>query len=174
MPEFAVNVPPVPENTLVVAAVKLMVLVPPSSVPFVLVQVPLKECVFPVPRFSVPPKPLRVSPPPDTLPVKVATPAVFVIETRPVVVNPAILWATTVPAMTIGEDVEVKIPRFTKLSPNVVEKLPVFKDALALIVTGALITLAALKVTAALVLAIINPAADPDAGNVAGNSVPVV
>jgi hypothetical protein len=48
--------------------------------------VPEKVCV-PETKFKVPPVPLIVNPPPFTLPVNVAVPAVFNILTVPVVVK---------------------------------------------------------------------------------------
>ena len=76
---------------MVGVAVNVMLLVPPSRVPLVLVHVPLKVCDNPLPRFRVPPNPFIFSPAPDTLPVKVAVPLVFVIETSPIVVKAPIL-----------------------------------------------------------------------------------
>ena len=64
---------------------------PPFSIPFEFVHEPVNVCVSPVPRLSVPPFPLIVNPFPFTLFVNVALPPVFVIETVPVVVNPAML-----------------------------------------------------------------------------------
>ena len=85
VPALAVNVPPVPLNT-VPARLKFIMLEPPFSVPAVLVHVPVNVWVKPVPRLSVPLAPLIVNPPPFTLPVNVAVPVAFVIETVPVVV----------------------------------------------------------------------------------------
>ena len=84
------KVPPVPE-TGAPASEKLILLDPPSSVPAVRVHVPLKVWLNPAPRFRVPAVPFKVSPTPFTDPVRVATPEAFVIDTRPVVVNPPIL-----------------------------------------------------------------------------------
>ena len=67
------------------------------------------------------------------------------------------------------------MPLFNKLPPKFTAKLLVASDAeLLLMLTGALITFAPFKVTGPAVLAIITPAADPVAGNIAGNSSPVV
>jgi len=99
---LGVKVPPVPENN-VPDAVKLTILEPPSSVPLVLVQVPLKEWVNPVPRLNVPPVPFMVSPAPLILPVKVATPEVLVIDTRPVVVKLPIFCVAVVPERVTAE-----------------------------------------------------------------------
>ena len=83
---------------------KLIVHDPPSSVPEVLFQVPVKVWTNPTaPRFRVPPVPLTTRFNPFTLPVKVAVPAVFVIETTPVVVNPSMLCAESDPAKVILE-----------------------------------------------------------------------
>ena len=62
----------------------------PRSVPPEMIRLPVN--VFgPAPRSSVPvPEPLMVRPLPLTPPVNMAVPAVLVIETNPVVVNPPI------------------------------------------------------------------------------------
>ena len=86
------------------------VLEPPLIVPAVLVQVPVNVWVRPAPRLSVPPVPLIVSPPPLTLPVNVAVPAVLVIETVPVVVKPAILFAATVPPRVTSYEPKFNVP----------------------------------------------------------------
>jgi hypothetical protein len=46
-----------------------------------------RKCGIPETKFKVPPVPLIVNPPPFTLPVNVAVPAVFNILTVPVVVK---------------------------------------------------------------------------------------
>ena len=69
----------------------------------------------------MPPVPLMVNPAPPTLPVKVAVPPVLVMLTRPVVVNPAILWVAKVLAITIGDAFAVIVPPlFIKLPPKVI------------------------------------------------------
>ena len=141
VPVFAVNVPPVPETT-VPGAVKLIVPDPPSRVPAVRVQVPLNVCVNPLPRFSVPLVPLMVRPTPVTGPVNVATPAVFVIETGPVVVKPAILCVEAFPESVTPPDPLVNIPALApvplivKSPPRVNGFEPVIRVARELIVNG--------------------------------------
>ena len=90
-----------------------MVLVPPWNVPWVRVRLPEKLCVKPVPKFRVPPIPLRVRFAPVTAPVKVAVPPVLVMETVPVVVKPAI-DCVAVPAIVIPPDPLVKVPVLAK------------------------------------------------------------
>ena len=95
-PKLTVPVPalkllPVPPHAVALVLFSLSVLVSPFKVPAVRVTSPVNVCVKPVPKSSVPPVPLIVSPAPPTLPVNVAVPPVFVIETNPVVVKPAIL-----------------------------------------------------------------------------------
>ena len=58
----------------------------PDRVPFVRVRLPV-NVLEPVPRSRVPPGPLMVRLPPLTIPLIEAVPAVFVIDTRPVVVK---------------------------------------------------------------------------------------
>lgn len=106
VPVEAVKVPVLP----VKLPVKLKVLEPPSSVPAVNVTAPLIWCDKLVPRFSVPPLPLMVNPPPMILPVNVAVPAVFVIETKPVVVKSSMLCVVAVPAIAIAELPPAKVP----------------------------------------------------------------
>ena len=115
VPVPAVNVPAAP-ITLPPIFKRLE---PPFNVPFVLVHAPVNVCVKPEPRLRVPPIPLIVNPPPLTLPVNVAVPVVFVIDTKPVVLNPLMFCATMVFAITIGELPAVKVPPFTKLPPKV-------------------------------------------------------
>ena len=128
--------------------------------PAVLVQVPEKVWVNPLPKFNVPPDPLIVSPAPVTFPINVAVPDVLVMETRPVVVNPSILCVVIVPVITIGEAFATKVPSLLKLPPRVKLKLldEVFKVAPLLIVRGteALKTLASSRVIVP-VLAITTP-----------------
>ena len=129
------NVPPVPEN-IVPGAVKLTVLEPPSSVPNVLVQVPLKVWVNPAPRLRVPPDPFIVSAAPFTAPVRVAVPPDLVIETAPelkpaivcvpeplIVTGPVVEKKEVVcvpdPLMIIGEAFAVKVPLLVKFPPRV-------------------------------------------------------
>ena len=90
VPALAVNVPPVPDTT-VGAFVNEILLLPPSSVPAVLVHVPLKVWDNPAPRLRIPAVPFIVKAAPDTFPVNVAVPETFVIDTVPVVVNAPIL-----------------------------------------------------------------------------------
>ncbi len=106
VPVPAVNVPPVPLKL----ELRFSVLDPPLSVPFVLVHIPVNVCVSPAPRFKVPPFPFIVNAPPFTLPINVAVPAVFVIETVPVVVKPSMLCANVVPLITIGDAPAVNVP----------------------------------------------------------------
>ena len=113
VPLDAVKPAPVPVAT-VPAALKMILLEPPLRVPAVLVQVPVKLCVREVPRFSVPPVPVKLKPPADTLPVKVAVPAVFDSITLPVVVNPPIFWLARVPVIVIDELPAVKVPELMK------------------------------------------------------------
>ena len=117
--KFTVEVPAVKVLLLAQLPATLIVELLPKSVPAVRVTFPVKLCVSPAPKSSVPPVPLIVNPPPFTLPVNVAVPAVFVIETRPVVVKPAMLCEAIVLAMTIGEALAVKMPLLTKLPPKV-------------------------------------------------------
>ena len=112
-----------------------------------------------------------VKEPPFTFPVKVAVPPVLVIETAPVVVNPAILCAA-VPANTIGELPALKTPELLiKSPPKVTWKLPVFNVAPLLIVSGTevLKTSAEFMVTDPAVFAMITP---PDPANGLGHSEP--
>ena len=142
--------------------------------------VPANESVVavwfnPVPRFNIPPAPLKVNAPLDTVPVNVAVPDDFDIVTAPVVVKPSILWVAAVPVIIIAEAPAENVPPLLlKSPPNVSWKLFVFVDKLAplLIVsrTEALKTLAAFKVIVP-VFAIITP---PDAAKVANHSAPAV
>ena len=100
---------------VVVVFPKDTVLEPPFNVPAVRVQVPENECVNPDPKFNVPPEPFIVRPAAETLPVNVAVPAVFVIETVPVVVKPAIDWVEAVPDIVIPPEPLVNVPEFVKL-----------------------------------------------------------
>ena len=75
----ATKLVPVPFQAFELVELALSVLEPPFNVPFVKLIFPVKVCVKPDPKFSVPPMPLIVSGPPFMLPVKVAVPAVFVI-----------------------------------------------------------------------------------------------
>ena len=68
----------------------LRMLDPPFNIPEVSVIVPEMVWVNPTPRFRVPPDPIMVRPVEFALPVKVAIPEVFVIETAPRVVKPEI------------------------------------------------------------------------------------
>ena len=81
-------------------------------------QTPEKVWVNPLPSLSVPPLPVIASPAPPTFPVKVAVAAVFVIETLPVVVNPA-MFCAIVHAMTILDAPAVNVPLFVKSPVNV-------------------------------------------------------
>ena len=134
---------------------------PPFKVPAVSVMSPEKVCVRLVPKFSVPPDPLIVSAAPLTAPVKVAVPPVFVMETAPVVVNPAMLWAELVPATTMGELPAVNVPALTKSPWKVRPKLPVASFAPVVIFKGTLVlfpsTLAAFKVMVPVPLTITPP-----------------
>ena len=113
VPVPAVKVPPDP----LVSPPIFKVLVLLFKVPAVMVQSPVKVWVK-APRFSVPPEPFIVKAPPFTFPVKVAVPAVFVIETNPVVVKPAI-DCVPLPAMVIGDALAVNVPLLVKLPPRV-------------------------------------------------------
>src|ERR1035437_151984 len=94
------------------------VLEPPLRVPAVLVHVPVNVWVRPAPRLSVPPMPLIVSPPPFTLPRNVAVSAVLVMDTVPVVVNPAMLCAAP-PPIVMAEPLAVNVPLLLKLPLSV-------------------------------------------------------
>jgi hypothetical protein len=123
----AVNVAPVPLALPFI----FNVLELPRSAPLVLVHVPLNVCVKLVPRSSVPPTPLMVSPAPFTLPVNVAVPAVFVIDTVPVVVKPTML-CSAVPVIIIaalpqlmGSPLLTKLPLLkVKLAVPCLERIP--------------------------------------------------
>ena len=95
----------------------------PKSVPLVKVRFPVKV-LGPLPRSSIPPVPLIVSPPPVTLAVKRAVPPVLVIETRPVVKKGPIFCAAP-PAIITGELPPVKVPLLVKSPKNVNPKLAV-------------------------------------------------
>ena len=103
---------------------RFKVLEPALSVPLVIVHPPVKVCVK-LPRVSVPPTPLIVSAPPFTGPANVAIPAVFVIETVPVVVKPAMLCVSAGPARMILELPAVKVPALLKSPYKVSAKLAV-------------------------------------------------
>ena len=62
-----------------------------------------------------------VKPPPLTEPCKVAVPAVLVIETKPVVVNPERDWVVIAPEIRIGEPFAVNTPELLKLPPRLSE-----------------------------------------------------
>ena len=109
-----VNVPAV----LVVVPPIFRVLVFPRSVPAVRVHAPVKVWTNPVPRSSVPPEPFKVKPAPPMLPANTAVPPVFVIETSPVVVKPAIV-CDPAPPIVIGEAFAVNVPLLIKFPPNV-------------------------------------------------------
>ena len=116
---LAVKFDPVPFHAVVVEELSLSVLVSPFKVPAVSVTSPVNVCVLLVPRSSVPPDPLIVRAAALTLPPNVAVPAVLVMLTLPVVVNPAILWVAIVLAIMIGEALAVNVPLLTKLPPKV-------------------------------------------------------
>ena len=86
-----------------------------------------------MPRFNIPAAPLIVRPAPFTFPVSVAVPDAFVIETRPVVVKPSILWVA-VPVIITGELPPAKVPVFTKLASRVKALFPVANVAPMLMV----------------------------------------
>jgi len=71
--------------------------------------------------FNVPPLPLMVRPPPLTEPCKVAVPAVLVIETKPVVVNPERDWVAIVPEIITGDALAVNTPELLKFPPRLSE-----------------------------------------------------
>ena len=111
------------------------------------------------------------------MPVNVAVPPVFVIETLPVVVNPAMLCDAIVLAIVIGDALAVNapVPVLIKLPPRVKLRsldASVFSVAPLLIVKGtlALKTLSPFNFIAP-VLAIITP---PVAANVLSHSAPAV
>ena len=110
MPALGVHTPALP----LVLPERLRMLDPRFSVPAVLVSVPVNVCVNPAPRFSVPPEPLIVNAPPLTLPVNVAVPAVFVIDTVPVVVKPSMFCADAVPVNVMAALPAVNVPLFMK------------------------------------------------------------
>ena len=103
-----------------------------------------------------------------------ATPAVFVTDTFPVVEKPAI-FDVLVPLMVIFETLAIKVPLFTNPPPNVRSKLlvgSVFNVAEELLILRvALITFAPPRVTVPALLAIITP---PEPFQVSGNSAPVI
>src|ERR1041385_6375268 len=80
------------------------------NVPLVNVTVPVIVCAKEVPRFRVPPTPLIVRAPRDVFPCNVAVPEVFVMDNVPVVVNPAILGAATVPLSKTSNDPKFRLP----------------------------------------------------------------
>ena len=131
------------------------------SVPAVLVRFPVKVCVKAIPKFKEPEVPLIVNPEPLTLPVRVAVPEAFVIETNPVVVNPAMLWTDIVLSIIIGELPAVKVPLFTKLPPKFTWRFPVAIVAPLAIVKGAfeLNTLAAFIVMIPVLIVVTPPVA---------------
>ena len=137
LPVAAVNVAPEPEKTVPVE-VRLRMLDPQLSVPAESATAPLNVCARAVPRLKVPPVPLMVRPPPLTGPVKVTIPAVFVIETGPVVVNPDILCVDALPANVTPPVPLVKtpVPLIVKLPPSVNRLVPVKSVAPVLIVKG--------------------------------------
>lgn len=165
---LAVNVPPVP----LIEPPILIVLEPKFKVPAVRVKVPEKVCVKAVPKLSVPAVAFIVKPEPEIFPVKVAVPDAFEKVTKPVVVNPAMLWVAMVLSMTIGELPAVNVPELVKLPPKLTWKFPVFNDAPELIANGidALNTLAAFIVMIP-VLAMFTP---PVAANGVIHSTPAV
>ena len=169
VPDAGVKVPPVPDTTGL--AVKLIVLVPPLRVPFVRIHVLVKVWVNKAPRFRVPPVPLIVKPAPPAFPVNVATPAVFVMDTRPVVVNVPIFWAIVVPVIIINELPAVSVPALVKSPWKVSELFAVARVADALIFKGTLVLfpncLAVVSETIPVPL-IITP---PVPANVAGHSI---
>lgn len=119
-PKFTVLVPavklvPVPVQAVPVR-LALMVLEPPFNVPAVSVIAPVKVCVKPVPKFSVPPVPLIVSAAALKLFCNVAVPAVLVMVILPVVVKPAMLWVV-VPVKIMLDVDPVKVPRVTVIFP---------------------------------------------------------
>ena len=95
----------------------------PKSVPLVKVRL-LVNVLGPAPRSSVPPDPFIVRPPPVTLPVKRAVPAVLIIETRPVVRNGPMFCAAP-PAMITVELPPENVPLLIKSPKNVRPKLAV-------------------------------------------------
>lgn len=113
VPVPAVNSEPVPPQAVALVLFSFNVLDPPLSVPAESVTSPVNVWVKPEPRLSVPPTPLIVNPAPPTLPPKVAVPPVFVIDTRPVVVNPAIACAA-LPLMVMGDALAVNVPLLVK------------------------------------------------------------
>ena len=116
-----------------------MVLEPPSRIlPVELDHCPVNVWVKPVPKFNVPPLPLKVNPAPPTLPVNVAVPAVLVIETNPVVVKPPIL-CVPVPEIIIGVKVPIKVPVLVKFPAKVT--VPVLALKVPVLIKTALIVI---------------------------------
>ena len=131
------KVPPAPDTEPTI----FNVLEPPYNVPAARVTTPVNVCVKPLPRLRLLP-PLMVSPAPLTLPVNVAVPLVLVIETKPVVVKPAMLWAPVIPAIVTPPEPLVNVPAFIK-SPSKVKRLapgvniaPLPIDVVPLMVVG--------------------------------------
>ena len=77
------------------------------------------ELILKPPVLKVPPLPFSTTGPVDKGPVNVAVPEVFVMDTVPAVVKPAMLCDTIVPEIVIGEAFALNIPPFTKLPPSV-------------------------------------------------------
>ena len=124
----------------VLAEFSLRILDPPFNIPEVSVTVPSMVWVNPAPRLRTPPFPFIVSPVPFTLPVRVAAPEVFVIETAPRVVKPEIFWVEVVPVIATTEVPAVKVPPKLMKSPwKVKPKLFVTRVAPGSIDNGTLV-----------------------------------
>jgi len=121
VPVPAANNDPIPPQAVALVELSFNVLEPPFRLPAVRVTSPENVWVNPVPRFNVPPVPLIVNPAPLIEPCMVAVPAVLVMETNPVVVNPESVWVVMAPEIIIGEAFAVKIPELLKLPPRLSE-----------------------------------------------------
>ena len=96
VPFPALNSVPFPLQDNEPVAFSLRILSPPFKVPAVSVTTPLKVWVKPVnpeSRFSIPFNPLIVKAPPLRLPLNVAAPPDFDINTGPEVLNAPIFWS---------------------------------------------------------------------------------
>jgi len=125
-PKITVPVPdvksdPVPFQAVTLAELSLRVLEPPFNVPADRVTSPVNVWFKPAPRFNVPPLPLIVNPAALIEPCMVAVPAVLVMETDPVVVNPESVWVVIAPEIITGEAFAVKTPELLKLPPKLIE-----------------------------------------------------
>ncbi len=151
------NTEPVPVHAVALVVFTLMILELPFSVPAVRVTLPVNVCV-PEPMSMVPPEPLMVKATPLILPEIVAVPAVLVIDTVPVVVNPETVCVVALLAMITPPEPDVKVPLIMKSPPTVSKLAPGVKVAPVLIVSGTFaFRILAADIVMAPVLAIIIP-----------------